>query len=97
VTGEPATELSDRISRALRKALAVWGTEAQVRMVQEECGELIAAINQRSRGRIDDAQLAGEVADVIIVLGFMRLLLGSKVDARLLEKLERLEQRLEIL
>mgnify|MGYP006308339775 CR=1 FL=1 len=33
------------------RATALWGSEAQWRQLQEECGELIAAINRAARGR----------------------------------------------
>jgi NTP pyrophosphatase (non-canonical NTP hydrolase) len=50
-------------------ALEKWGLEAQLRMLQEECAELIVAISHLTRGR-DKAlrEVAEEMADVRIVL-----------------------------
>lgn len=68
-----------------RRALEVWGEKAQRQMVMEELGELTAAINQYHRGRISDAQLAGEIADVELCLRQLEMMVGESVveDARL--------------
>lgn len=79
-----------RVSAAVRGAIEAWGTEAQWRMVQEECAELIAAINRLDRGRCSVDDVADEIADVIICLAGI-----ERVDLRVLAKLERLEKRLE--
>lgn len=79
-------------SRAFRE----FGDTSQMRMCQEECGELIAAINQFLRGRISERELAEEVADVRIMVEQMELYLWlfGKRDACVVdiveEKLERL-------
>ncbi len=51
-----------------QKAISVYGEVAQMRKAQEECGELIAAINQYIDCRIDINALAFEVADVEIMI-----------------------------
>jgi NTP pyrophosphatase (non-canonical NTP hydrolase) len=51
-----------------KRAVLVWGKDAQLSMLQEECGELVAAINQFRRNRISTAELAEEVADVKILI-----------------------------
>ena len=56
-------------SRAFRE----FGNTSQMRMCQEECGELIAAINQFLRGRIGLKDLAEEVADVRIMVEQMEI------------------------
>lgn len=64
--------------------------------VIEECAELIVAIRHRVRGRIEDAAVAEEIADVMIVAAKARLLIGPELVDRILEaKLERFEKRLD--
>ncbi len=79
-----------------RRALACWGDESQWRMVQEECAELIAAVNRCDRGRCTVYDLAAEVADVEIMVAQARLLLGnSLVDDAKTKALIRLRARVE--
>lgn len=56
-----------------RRAVDLWGAASQLRQLQEECGELVAAVNQADRGR-DGAigQLIEEVADVEIMIAQAR-------------------------
>lgn len=85
-----------RLARACERAVELWGAEKQWRMVQEECGELIAEVNRFDRGRAVVAELAEEVADVTIVAAQARSMLGAAVvDAAIIRKLERLEKRIE--
>lgn len=84
----------ERIQRACVVALEKWAAAPQWRMLQEECAELIAAINQYDRGRVTEDRVAEEVADVLIMVAQARVLLGDRVDAWLRAKLERLERRL---
>lgn len=83
-----------RLYVAAKSAVAQWGETAQLRQLTEECGELIAAVNQLERGRITDGDLASEVADVFIMLAQARHILGKKFEAQLDVKLARLEERL---
>lgn len=88
-------ELEKRLTLACKRALAVWGFESQARMLQEECGELIAEINRYGRDRSSLALLANEVADVLITLKQARIVIGPDIiDAAVDAKLLRLEQRL---
>lgn len=67
------------INDLLRRAITTYGAESQWRMVQEECGELIAAINHAMRGRPDaQERLMEEVADVFILVEQARLMLGKE-------------------
>lgn len=69
-----------------------WSKSEQWNMVQEECGELIAAINQHRRGRLSQEDLASEVADVLIMAAQARHMVGPEiVDRMIAEKLTRLE------
>lgn len=77
-------------------ALRMWGRAAQWRMLQEECGELIAAINQLDRRRISVDDVAEELADVAIMLGQAAEIVGiERCREAKARKLARLEQRLE--
>ena len=47
-----------------------WGDKVPI-MACEELGELITAISHRERGRIDNDQVAAEIADVLISCGML--------------------------
>lgn len=72
----------------------MWGAQSQLRQLTEECGELIAAVNQYERGRLTVDELASEVADVLIMAAQARDILGQAVDAQLAFKLDRLQGRI---
>ena len=87
--------LSREHCQLLQEAMQLYGEEAQINMAVEECGELIAAINQHRRGRCDSEELAGEVADVIITANQLALIFGEEVVARQINrKMMRLAERL---
>ena len=77
------------------KAIDLWGVEPQFRCCQEECGELISAINQFDRGRGTVEDLSSEVADVLITTMQLRKMIGPLVDKVINEKLERLDKRVK--
>jgi hypothetical protein len=79
----------------LHRAIKLWGREKQWRQVQEECAELIAAINRAERGRYDaEEQRLEEVVDVWIMVNQARLLVGEAYfQLALQRKLARLETR----
>ena len=60
-------EKQDRID-LYKKAIATWGEEAQVNMLNEECGELITAVAQFKRGRTSHHDVMTELADVFIMV-----------------------------
>lgn len=78
------------------KAVDRWGQDAQLRMVQEECAELIVAINKWSRAMKGSGDfITEEVADVEIMCGQMRAIFGDRdIDGVKAQKLERLRRRL---
>ena len=59
-----------------KKAIEKWGKEPQIRMMIEECGELITALAKRDRcfngSTIDD--IIGEMVDVEILLEQLKLI-----------------------
>lgn len=78
------------------RAILAFGMAEQVTQAMEECGELVAALNQHFlRGRITAEDAAGELADVEIMCRQMRMLLGDTlVDLAVAQKADRLEARL---
>jgi hypothetical protein len=77
-----------------RRAIAVWGANAQWRQVVEECAELIVEISHMQRGRATASQITDEVADVQIMLDQAALMIGPAVIEKYKKaKLERLANR----
>lgn len=77
------------------QAILKWGTRAQVDMAIEECSELIMALEHFRRGRMGEFALCREIADVINMMGQLRLIFGpSYVDQAIKSKMERLAERL---
>ena len=77
-----------------RAALDEWGHAAQLRQVQEECAELIAAINRAARGR-GNANMIEEAGQVWLMLLQLREIIGherfaASVDAATRKTSERL-------
>lgn len=79
----------------IRAALRRFGFTEQARMLQEECGELVAAVNRWRRGRAGAFEaMIEEIADVEILIDQMRLVYGAEIDAARARKLARLRERL---
>lgn len=78
------------------EAIKKWGVAAQITNGMEECGELIAALNQYFfRDRITKQELASEVADVELVCRQIREIIGGAiVDEQKAGKITRLKERL---
>ena len=60
-------EKNDRLN-LYKEAIEKWGEEAQINMLNEECGELIAAVAQFKRGRTSHHDVMTELADVFIMV-----------------------------
>ena len=80
-----------------RKAQDLWGLDKQLNMVFEECGELITALSRLIRGRGGTILLAGEIADVEIMLDQLKYIynIHEVVEGITMDKLERLKERLD--
>ena len=80
-----------------QRAIKTYGQDAQWRQVQEECAELIAAVNRYKRGRISMAELVGEIVDVRIMFEQAMIIVGDPtlIENMFLEKLARLKERLD--
>lgn len=86
----------DDLDRAtFEAAVRAWGLSAQVDMAVEECGELIVALSQYQRGRVEREDVVDEVADVRIMFEQLRAFTNPEaVDERVAEKMDRLRERL---
>lgn len=84
-------------SPVYRDAIARWGEAAQVHMLHEEIGELLAAVGHFYRGRATRAEVISEVADVRVMLEQLVILIGSteaEVHQQVRAKVRRLADRL---
>ncbi len=87
------------MTEVYEKLHTMYGLEAQLRMVQEECAELIVAASKVIREpdnpkRGDD--IIEEAADVAIMIGQLRTIYGGeRIDEMMLKKCDRLRKRLE--
>ena len=79
------------------RTVALWGRDAQLDMVSEECGELLSVLNKVRRGRASRADLASEIADVKIMLEQLEHICDVHGQVREMEhrKLIRLRKRVE--
>ena len=72
-----------------------FGIENQKKMLHEEIGELLSALNKYDRGRVNDEAVITEIADVMIMLEQMAFIFGEEeVEAEKERKLQRLLDRL---
>lgn len=89
-------EIQRELNELSARAVAVWGSTAQLRLLQEECAKLIAAVNHSERGRIEEHEMADEIADVIIMCTQATCVVGvHHVANALTRKLSRLRGRIE--
>ena len=82
--------------RIEKAAVAKYGTTPQLRQLQEECAELIAAISHYLRGRQGSYdELIEEIADVDIMIKQANIALSAyDIECQRTRKLVRLRQRL---
>lgn len=83
--------------QVLTDAVKQYGTKAQLRQLQEECAELIAAINHCFRKRENAAvEFLGEYVDVFVIMAQLYIAAKSPQDFQKMweVKLYNLKQRL---
>jgi NTP pyrophosphatase (non-canonical NTP hydrolase) len=74
-----------------------YGVQVQLRKLQEECGELIAAINHFFDRKINQDILISEMADVENVLDSMRIYFGDEmIDIFKIQKMTRQRDRIKV-
>jgi NTP pyrophosphatase (non-canonical NTP hydrolase) len=94
-------EFSENEVKTMQTCLDKWGINAQVGQTVEECAELIVALQKYVNrtpqpGTVEN--ILDEIADVEMMLGQMRLVLGINDEAlreRIEYKFERLNQYLK--
>lgn len=78
-----------------KKALRVYGVDAQKRMLVEEMGELLTAMARAPRGRATKEDIITELADVLIMIKQMALVYGrDEFEQEVKRKIERLQEKL---
>jgi NTP pyrophosphatase (non-canonical NTP hydrolase) len=86
------------IKEIYRLALDKYGVESQLNQLQEECAELIVAVNKHRRTPFDDLkEITDECADVLIMIDQIIEIynIQQNVKDRIEFKLNRLKERLE--
>ena len=85
-------------SKIYTQCISLWGIYPQMFMVVEELGELIVAISKYDRQQATADDIAGEIADVRIMMKQLMHVVGlseNQVNQKEIEKMERLVQRIE--
>lgn len=81
-----------------KKALEAYGLEAQLNQLQEECAELIVAVNKLRRNQSVETEnaLIDELADVKIMVEQISFAICAElvIDERVKFKIDRLNKRL---
>lgn len=78
------------------EALRKYGAEAQLNQLQEECAEVIQAVNHLKRSKCDEEKLIEEIADVQLMIYQVKLMFGSeRLDAKVAEKAQELDRKLK--
>lgn len=80
-----------RYTEVYRASLEKWGAEAQYDQAVEECAELIAVLKHFRRGKVGEAEVVSELADVVLMAGQLAYMFGEeKVEQAVEEKLRKL-------
>ncbi len=82
----------------LSAAIAIWGKDAQAKMLLEEMAELQKEVCKAWRGKDNSVEIAEEVADVEVMLAQIKMIFGIDASVGIYRdaKIERLRQRLII-
>ena len=89
---EASTELRSLYARCI----SAWGIRDQVDMAQEECAELIVALNHERRHRVPSEKVLEEIADVLFMCDELMYIYGfgkDELKRELKKKIERTEER----
>jgi NTP pyrophosphatase (non-canonical NTP hydrolase) len=78
-----------------RAALNKWGTEAQFDQMVEECAEMITVLKHFRRGRVGEAEVIAELADVTLMVGQLTFIFGEeRVQQAVQDKLRKVRDLL---
>ena len=91
-------KLTETAENIVKKAAFDLGSDANFNQTQEECAELIVAINHFRRNRIDWEDLAEEIADVYLMIHvlyeWMNMTgLGELINEKLIDKAYKLQKQ----
>ena len=79
-------------SELYQATLDKWGEEAQYDQAIEECAELIASLKHYKRGKVGEADIIDELADVTLMIGQLSWMFGvEKIDQAIEQKLIKLK------
>jgi NTP pyrophosphatase (non-canonical NTP hydrolase) len=70
----------------LTYAIDKFGQRSQLDMVDEECGELIVALNHFNRKRVGPEKVAEEIADVILMCAQASRIIGEDLVQKVLDE-----------
>ena len=80
-------KVTEKDIEVLKEAVVTYGTKKQLRQLQEECGELIVAINHAFRGKENASmELCAEFCDVYIMM--WQIFLAAKCPTDFQQMLE---------
>jgi NTP pyrophosphatase (non-canonical NTP hydrolase) len=82
----------------LEKAIETYGKDMQLNVAIEELSELIKEICKHKRGSENRDAIIEEMADVNIMLSQLQIIFNirtGEIASKVIEKMERLEKRLE--
>lgn len=79
-----------------RKAISLYGKEAQIWMAIEKMAELSNALAKHRRNRVTDIDVCEEIADVYIMMVQLSYIFGiDNVSNQVESKIKRLEERMK--
>lgn len=73
-------------SDIFRKTITKWGDEAQYDQMIEECAELIAVLKHYKRGKVAEAEVIDELADVVLMAHQLMFMFGEESVSRAIDK-----------
>lgn len=80
----------------LRKAITLWGIEAQTQQAAEEAAELIVALSHHKRKRACIDDVLEEIADMQIMLDQLKIVYGeARYKLIYAKKFERFQKKVE--
>lgn len=85
------------VDKICKEALKVWGVVPQIDKTQEECAELIQALNKwKYKPNYPKDRIVEEIADVLIMLEQMKYVFGFKEIEKFIDiKLKKVKNKLD--
>ena len=85
-----------RLDNLARRAIELWGVDAQIDMAREETTEFLLELARIPRGRHSDENILEEAVDTYIMMTEIFLIYGpEKVNAMMEKKLSKFQSHLE--